>query len=465
MNLDTPHTSALPRDTVILDGPESVTRAGGVTGLLSAFQEVLQREGPAVVVATSGSTGRPKRTVLSTHALKSSAQATAEHLAAMLRHTHHQPDHQLSSQPSHNPDQRHSQVPELSHGQQLSQAQPPSPDQQLGHGQWLLCLPPFYVAGVQVLIRSVIARTTPVVLPDGPFTAQNFVTAAARMTHPQRFVSLVPTQLQRLVDAAPNPTVRHTLRSFTAILLGGSAATPHLLEAAHALGANVITTYGMSETAGGCVYDDLPLPGVSIHLEHTADDDATSPGRIWLGGPMVTDGYLDDPAQTHRYVFDRLPDGVTSPSMTPTAPLDPATRWYRTDDLGVLTTSPRESSPRLRVIGRADDVMVTGGVKVSAGVLRNLMVAHPGVRDVVVVPVADPQWGQRIVAALVPAKGTSTGTGSASLQEELRRLESTIRQELGPAAVPKQWLWVPEIPLLPTGKPDRAAVMELFVKE
>lgn len=446
MSIRPPLTKDLPPDTVKLDGPDSIRQFGGVPGLVTALEGVLSREGPAVVVATSGSTGRPKKTVLSTRALRASAEATAGRTG--------------------------------------------------GHGQWLLCLPPHYVAGVQVLVRSVLAGTTPVVMEEGPFTAQAFARTAAAMDHPIRYVSLVPTQLQRLVDAADSPGVLAALRSFHAILLGGSAAPPALLDAARALGARVVTTYGMSETAGGCVYDGVPLPGVQVHLERTPnsgnppsdprtaqDPEQTSvpeghltPGRIWLGGPMVTDGYLDDPQQTHSHVFSSLPDATdtantlsataairanTNTSPKSTAPSPTPMCWYRTDDLGVLKTTEATTTPRLRVIGRADDVIVTGGLKVSAAVVRSRMLEHPGVRDAVVVPVADDQWGQKIVATVVPATSVPAAE-SSTLPDELR---SMVKDALGSAAVPKQMLLVSHIPLLPTGKPDRSAVAELFVEE
>lgn len=418
---------------------------GGVPGLVHALEGVLGRAGPAVVVATSGSTGRPKQTVLSTQALRASARATAQVTG--------------------------------------------------GPGQWLLCLPAHYVAGVQVLVRSVLAGTDPVVMTDEHFTPRGFVTAAQRLSANLRFVSLVPTQLQRLM-AAESPDVVAALRSFTAILLGGSAASPALLERARALGAPVVTTYGMSETAGGCVYDGVPLPGVRIHLEPHDTDPAnpvppsatatsgpvtaapaahstvvdparttagtpaatavprgasgpsqsprapeqatgkdrprvrppvattaqTGVGRIWLGGPMVTDGYLDDPTQTASHLFD-TPQNPGPPHADPaTAHRDvrggarnassprphqsettpqPDVRWYRTDDLGQLTHND-DGSPHLTVLGRVDDVIVTGGIKVSAGVVRLALLEDPRVADAVVTGVTDPVWGQRIVAVVVP---------------------------------------------------------------
>lgn len=402
-----PRTADLPADTLILGGPGSVDELGGPRALLPRLERALSRPGPAVVVATSGSTGRPKRTVLSAESLRASAEATAARTG--------------------------------------------------GHGQWLLCLPAHYVAGLQVLARSVIAGTHPVLRPPGPFEPLGFARTARGMDHGLRHVSLVPTQLARLVDAAEAVggtasageagLVTEALRSFDAILLGGSAVSPHLLDRARGLGARVVTTYGMSETCGGCVYDGAALEGVSVRIgavddaagDAAAGDDAVpepaaaqhaGPGRIWLGGEVVTHGYLDDPVQTAAHV--RVADGR---------------RWYRTDDLGEL------ASGRLRVHGRTDDVVVTGGVKVSAGVVAAVLREDPGVAEAVVVGIPDPQWGQAIAAAVVPA----------GADEQLRhRLGAAVRETLGPAAVPKLWRFPAATPLLPTGKPDRRAVQALF---
>lgn len=405
--LPTPRSADLPPDTLILDGPGAVEELGGAEALLPRLERVLSRPGPAVVVATSGSTGRPKRTVLTTASLRASAEATAARTG--------------------------------------------------GHGQWLLCLPAHYVAGLQVLARSVIAGTRPVPMPPGPFDPLVFARTARGLDHDVRHVSLVPTQLARLVDAAQDVTdglgaerarrVAEALGRFDAILLGGSAVSPHLLERARGLGARVVTTYGMSETCGGCVYDGAALEGVSVRFGAVEDTGAAAagvpapggaqhdgPGRIWLGGEVVTPGYLDDPVQTAAHV--RVAEGR---------------RWYRTDDLGELVDG------RLAVHGRTDDVLVTGGVKVSAGVLAAALRADPGVAEAVVVGIPDPQWGQSIAAAVVPAPIP------AGVEEDLRlRLGSAVREALGPAAVPKHWRFPAAMPLLATGKPDRAAVRELF---
>lgn len=379
----------VPDDAVVLDGPVP----GDPLRLLPPLTRALGREGPAVVVRTSGSTGRAKRTVLARDALAASSMATAVRTG--------------------------------------------------GVGQWLLALPVHHVAGLQVLVRSLYASTVPVVLdPSARFTPEAFAAAAAELKDPVRYTSLVPTQLQRILE--PRSGVRNgdavsALKSFSAVLLGGSAASPRLLAAARDADVRLVSTYGMSETCGGCVYDGVPLDGVSVRIE--PDEGAgpraapvTGPGRIWLGGDVVASGYAGDPAQTARH-FRELA-GI---------------RWYRTDDLGELS-----AEGVLTVHGRADDVVNTGGVKVSAGLVTTVLVRHPAVREAFVLGVPDAEWGQAVGAAVVAAPGVD--------RDRLRTdLEESVRAEHGPAAVPRRWAWPAELPLLPAGKPDRAAVARLLV--
>lgn len=377
----------VPDDAVVLDGPVDPSR------LLSPLTRALGRAGPAVVVHTSGSTGRAKRTVLTRDALAASSMATAVRTG--------------------------------------------------GVGQWLLALPVHHVAGLQVLVRSLYAGTDPVVLDtSAPFTPEAFAAAAEELKDPVRFTSLVPTQLQRILEPAAgarNGDAVSALKSFSAVLLGGSAVSPRLLAAAREADVRVVTTYGMSETCGGCVYDGVPLDGVSVHI--APDDDgpvpgaapATGPGRIWLGGDVVAAGYAGDPEQTARHFRESA--GI---------------RWYRTDDLGELSPDGE-----LRVHGRADDVVTTGGVKVSAGLVTGVLIRHPAVRQALVLGVPDGEWGEAVGAAVVAAPGTDRDALRAELAE-------AVRAEHGPAAVPRRWTWPAELPLLPTGKPDRAAVARLL---
>ncbi|TDL47050.1 AMP-binding protein [Kocuria rosea] len=382
----------VPGDAVALDGPVP----GDPLRLLSPLTRALGREGPAVVVRTSGSTGRAKRTVLTRDALAASSMATAVRTD--------------------------------------------------GVGQWLLALPVHYVAGLQVLVRSLYAGTDPVVLdPAARFTPEAFAAAAEELEDPVRFTSLVPTQLQRILEPASgvrNGDAVSALKSFSAVLLGGSAAPPRLLAAARAADVRVVVTYGMSETCGGCVYDGVPLDGVSVHVgTEGAEDDVprpgitggSGPGRIWLGGDVVAAGYARDPEQTARHFREAA-----------------GTRWYRTDDLGEIS-----ADGVLTVHGRVDDVVNTGGVKVAAGLVTAALTEHPGVRQALVLGVSDPEWGQAVGAAVVAAPGADRRRLRAELEE-------SVRARHGAAAVPRRWAWPDELPLLPTGKPDRAAVGRLL---
>jgi hypothetical protein len=212
-------------------------------------------------------------------------------------------------------------------------------------------------AGLQVLVRSLLAGTEPVVL-HGPTTVEAFEAATGRLTGPRRLVSLVPTQLRRLV-ASP------ALREYDVVLLGGAAAPPELLEQARGAGVRVVTTYGMSETSGGCVYDGVPLPGVTVEAGE----------RIRLCGSVVARGYRLRPDLTAE-----LFDG----------------QCFTTSDRGVLVDG------RLVVQGRTDDVLVTGGENVApAAVGGRALAAHPSVAEVAVVGRPDAEWGQRVVAVVV----------------------------------------------------------------
>jgi o-succinylbenzoate---CoA ligase len=321
--------------------------------------------GTAVVIATSGSTGAPKLVALSAAALRASATATAARLG--------------------------------------------------GPARWLLALPAEHVAGVQVVVRALLAGTPPVVQDlRGGFRPDGFAAATARLGPGPRCTSLVPTQLGRLLDAG-GPAL-DALRGYAAVLVGGAALDPRTRQRALAAGVRVVTTYGMSETAGGCVYDGVPLDGVRVDLD--AD------GRIRLGGPTLASGYVgrpDDPAF--------------------------AGGWFRTGDLG------RWRGGRLEVLGRADDVINTGGEKVAPAAVERVLAARPGVRAACVVGLPDPRWGQVVGAAVALAPGEPPDEDG---------WRAAVRAELGRAAVPRVLRVVDELPLRGIGKPDRAAVTALL---
>ena len=301
---------------------------------------------PPLLVETSGSTGRPKRVVLSRAAMRASADATHARLG--------------------------------------------------GPGQWALTLPPAYVAGLQVLFRSVRAGTEP-------------VAEVAGLGGARRYVSLVPTQLARLLDDGAD-----ALRSVDRVLVGGARLDPDLRRRAEQAGVGVVTTYGMSETCGGCVYDGRPLDGVRVQV---GDD-----GRVRIGGPVLFAGY----------------DGL--PELTANALQD---GWFVTQDLGRL-----DDDGTLHVLGRVDDVVVSGGLNVPAGAVAQRLRQHPAVREAEVVGVQDAEWGQLVVAVVA---------GGLALDEA----RDWVAREHPRAWAPRRVVPVAALPLLTNGKVDRLAVERL----
>jgi o-succinylbenzoate---CoA ligase len=306
-------------------------------------------EGTAVVIVTSGSTGRPKGVELSAAALLHSARASLDRIGAR-------------------PGER-----------------------------WLCCLPVSHIAGIQVLVRSLVAGTVPLIagLPDPGLAA------SCGGAH----VSLVPTQLGRLLSAGAD------LAPFGTILLGGAGAPARMLNEAAGAGGRVVTTYGMTETCGGCVYDGLPLDGVRV-----ADPD----GRIRVAGPVLFTGYRD----RHGLARPATTDG-----------------WFSTSDLGSVGPSGR-----LVVRGRADEVINTGGEKVIAGEVAAVLESCPAVRAAAVFGRPDDEWGERVTAVVEPA--------DPAAPPDLAALRAHVRGVLPASAAPRELRIVGQMPLLPSGKPD-----------
>lgn len=360
------------------EGPAVELSVGSDGALLVGHVETPGCDDAVAVVRTSGSTGAPKATVLTVESLAASSMATALALK--------------------------------------------------GEGQWLLALPVEYVAGIQVLVRSLFAGTRPWVMDmSRGFTPEAFTEAALELTDRIRFTSLVPTQLQRLLDE-PSPETLAVLRRFNAVLLGGAPAPASLLAAARDAGVRVITTYGSAETSGGCVYDGFPLEGVSLRIE--------GDGRILLGGDTIAAGYLEAPESTETFFEE---DGV---------------RWYRTSDLGSIG-----EDGRLTVLGRADDVIITGGMKVSAAHVQDELVKSDGVAAAFVAGVPSAEWGQAVAAYVAlagSARGAEAGDALRS-RDHAVVLQQEWRRTLGILA-PKTVLAASSLPLLPNGKPDRLAM-------
>ena len=260
-----------------------------------------------------------------------------------------------------------------------------------GPGQWLLPMPAHHIAGLQVLVRSLVAGTEPVAmdLTEG-FTPAAFARSAAALTGHRRYTSLVPTQLVRLLA---DPAGTEALRVFDAVLLGGAAAAPSLLARAAEAGVSVTTTYGMSETAGGCVYDGRPLACTTVR----ADAD----GRLHLGGATLAEGYLGRPDLTAA-AFSTDADGR---------------RWFATDDVG-----HQGEDGRWHVDGRIDDLVNTGGLKVAPRLVEEAITARlPEVAECAVVGVPDPEWGEAVAAALVLADGARAPRGGRRARGPARR--------------------------------------------
>ena len=381
----------------------------------------------ALVVGTSGSTGTPKLTALTAQALAASAAATEDFFGS---------NSDVAS-------------------------------------QWLLALPAHYIAGAQVLARSVLAGTAPVIARSVTepvhFSPEVFLQAVERMSSARRFISLVPTQLHKLLESADADShlgadIHEALGSFTGILLGGAPASADLLAAATALGLNTVTTYGSAETAGGCVYSGSVLPGVRVELVPeegmpAVPDTGGKPaqvGRIWISGAHLASGYIGDAARTAEHFFTAA-DG---------------TRWYRTDDYGLLAPDSNEncSEPRLQVLGRSDDVLISGGVKISARAVATVLEEHPSVREACVVGLPDARWGTAIAAAvtLVPSAGAAAAPteNRPALNEELcALLRARCAEKLGAPAAPKQLSILPDFPLTSTGKPDRAEIYSILDRD
>ncbi|RSZ64338.1 o-succinylbenzoate--CoA ligase [Corynebacterium hylobatis] len=315
----------------------------------------------ALVVATSGSTGTPKGAQLTAANLVSSADATHQFLG--------------------------------------------------GEGQWLLALPAHHIAGLQVLVRSLIAGVEPLQLDlSEGFDIGDFARSAGELARAgeRAYTSLAPMQLAKAMDTLEGI---EALQLFDAILVGGAALNPQLARSAEEMQINVVTTYGSSETAGGCVYDGRPIPGAKVRLQE---------GRIHLGGPMIAQGYRNHPGH----------EAFAEPG------------WFATSDAGFI------EDRRLTVTGRLDAVIDSGGLKLQPEVLEQAMLAVPGVTGACVVGIPDPRLGQAIVAAY---------TGAASPGEVIAGLDHLPRWQL-----PKELRRLTELPLTGPGKVDRRGVEKLF---
>ncbi|MDQ7991291.1 MAG: AMP-binding protein [Propionicimonas sp.] len=311
-----------------------------------------------VVVATSGSTGNPKAVVLSADAIAASARATHARLG--------------------------------------------------GPGDWVCVLPTHHVAGLMTLARAVLAGRS---VRFGAGDLSDLPSPAGRC-----YLSVVGAQLYRAVS---DPALLARLREYAVVLVGGSAVSPLLLRQVREAGVTLVTTYGMAETCGGCVYDGLPLDGVRVGIED---------GRVTLAGAMAFSGYRLDPGLTARVLRG---DTVL------------------TRDRGRL------DGGRLEVTGRVDEVVVSGGVNVDLAEAQRVaeaVLGPPEAGGPVLLAVADQRWGHKVVAVTTGASGLDV-------------VVDALRGRLGPAALPKELRRVASLAYTPTGKIDRRALARAWQRQ
>ncbi len=342
------------KQAVFVSPPE----INGVRPVVEGLPETVDEQ-VGLIVESSGSTGVPKRIELKTKSILASAQLSLEALG--------------------------------------------------GPGQWLLALPINYIAGLMVLVRSLVGETQPVVMNQAVgFTPEGFARASSLMTGERRYTSLVPTQLNRLAAAAGSDDfVLAQLRRFDAILVGGQAPSRATVELLRELGVKIVETYGMTETCGGCVYDGVPLAGVGVAI---MDD-----GRIAIGGPTI---------------------GV------------PGTSRFVTSDIGEIT-----EDKRLRILGRADRVINSGGIKLALDAVEDWARTQPGILDAAAIAVSNPEFGDSFVCWVSNVPGSS----------EIINTDAAIAA-LGLAARTAFWANIEEIPALSNGKPDLQLLRENFIK-
>ena len=336
--------------------------------------EPVEDDDTALVAATSGSTGAPRGVLVTRANLHAAVEAAWEHIPG------------------------------------------------LRECSWVLALPVTSIGGFGAIVRATLAGTALHALPSvggaAPFSVEDLL--ALDVTEPFA-ISIVPTQL---ADILESPDATEWLSCATTVLVGAAATPESLAVRAREAGIALVTTYGMTETTGGCVYDGVPLPGVRISL----DDD----GRIDIIGPQVAAGYRGLPQETAESF-------AGTESVSGTAPA----RRFRTADYGEWRDG------RLRIVGRIDDVVTVHGVNVALGAVESIVRSELGVRDAAVIAVPDDRQGHRLVAFVAMADPAG-----------LTAIAPLVVERLGGAARPEV-VAVDALPMLPSGKIDRLALRML----
>ena len=304
----------------------------------------------ALVVSTSGSTGAPKAVAISSAALIASTNASHKYLGATPGDS------------------------------------------------WSLLLPTTHIAGLNVLIRATALGSRVIDNRNN----DNYIDAD--------FVSIVPTQLYKALTS--DAKLLEHLTAAEAVLVGGAALSEKMKKEAASKHVKIITTYGMTEMSGGCVYNQKPLDGVEVKISNQ--------GLIQLSGPMIASGYLNDDGK----ISDDLNSG-----------------WFESSDLGEFNNGV------LKILGRSDEVIISGGEKISLVEVEELIkTILPGV-EVITFAMADDKWGDKLCLA----------STSVINQDELRI-------KMGNLATPKELFVFNSIPKTPIGKPDRRLAVQIASK-
>lgn len=320
-------------------------------------------------------------------------------------------------------------------GSNLIQACHATDDRLGGPARWVLAIPTYHVGGFQLLVRAHLSGIPVIPLESlgsgGRFSPTEFAeaTAMARSVSdadgaPLR-VSLVPTQLARIIDSGPGAAA--SLIAYDTILLGGAAAAPGLVSRAKSLGAKIVTTYGMTETTGGCVYDGHPLKGTQVRI---LNPDSQGVGQIAISGPTIALGYRLRPEDTKKVFVDGE---------------------LRTSDNGYI-----HEDGRLVVTGRNDDVVQVGGISVPLSKVESLISSHPDVSEAVVVATPDQEWGSKIAAFVIPHPESSLNT---AVRREA--IIEAVTELMGSEARPRIIVELDHLPSLPSNKVDRVQLRKL----
>lgn len=381
-------------DAINGDGPAITPMPSGPQGYLDSLVRAirpdddscpLESDDVAVVLASSGSTGNPRGILLSGANLIQACHATDDRLG--------------------------------------------------GPARWVLAIPTYHVGGFQLLVRAHLSGIPVIPLESlgsgGRFSPTEFAEATALARNvsdadgaPLR-VSLVPTQLARIIDSGPGAAA--SLAAYDTILLGGAAAPPGLVARAKSIGAKIVTTYGMTETTGGCVYDGRPLKGTRVRI---LNPDSLGVGQVAISGPTVAQGYRLLPEDTESVFVDGE---------------------LRTSDNGYI-----HDDGSLVITGRNDDVVQVGGISVPISQVESLVSSHSDVSEAVVVAIPDQEWGSKIAAFVIPHS-------ESTLSREARReaITEAVTELMGSEARPRLIVELDHLPSLPSNKVDRVQLRRL----